>query len=91
MLADQTLNEGIPIPFFGGPAMTATARALLALRFDFDVLPARVERRSDARFQLTIFPLSPLPRTGDQNADVAALTAEVTAVLESWIRDRPGE
>ncbi|HUC10813.1 MAG TPA: lauroyl acyltransferase [Stellaceae bacterium] len=91
MMADQKLNEGIPVPFFGRPAMTATALALLALRFDCDVLPARVERLRGARFRLTVFPPLPLPRSGDQTADVSALTAAVTAVLESWIRDRPQE
>jgi KDO2-lipid IV(A) lauroyltransferase len=91
MLADQKLNEGIPVPFFGRPAMTATALALLALRFDCDVLPVRVERRRGARFRLTVFPPLPLPRTGNQDADVAALTATVTGVLESWIRERPEE
>jgi Kdo2-lipid IVA lauroyltransferase/acyltransferase len=91
MLADQKLNEGIPVPFFGRPAMTATALALLALRFDCDVLPARVERLNGARFRLTVFPRLALPRSGDQDADVAALTAAVTGVLESWIRDRPEE
>ena len=91
MLADQKPNEGIPIPFFGRPAVTATALALLALRFDCDVLPARVERLHGARFRLTVFPPLPLPRSGDQAADVAALTANVTAILEAWIRDRPEE
>jgi Kdo2-lipid IVA lauroyltransferase/acyltransferase len=91
MLADQKLNEGIPVPFFGRPAMTATALALLALRFVCDVLPARVERLNGAHFRLTVFPPLPLPNSGDLDADVAMLTADVTAVLESWIRDRPEE
>jgi Kdo2-lipid IVA lauroyltransferase/acyltransferase len=91
MLADQKLNEGIPVPFFGRPAMTATALALLALRFDCDVLPARVERLGGARFRLTLFPPLPLPRSGNHGADIASLTASVTAVLETWIRDRPAE
>jgi Kdo2-lipid IVA lauroyltransferase/acyltransferase len=89
MLADQKLNEGIPVPFFNRPAMTTTALALLALRFECDVLPARVERLKGARFRLTVFPPLPLPRTGDRRADVATLTTAVTAVLESWIRDQP--
>ena len=40
MLADQKMNDGIPVPFFGRRAMTAPALAALALRFDCDVLPA---------------------------------------------------
>jgi Kdo2-lipid IVA lauroyltransferase/acyltransferase len=89
MLADQKMNDGIPVPFFGRPAMTAPALAALALRFDCDVLPARVERLAGAHFRLTVFPPLPLPRTGDPHADAAALMAQVNAILETWIRDRP--
>jgi Kdo2-lipid IVA lauroyltransferase/acyltransferase len=71
--------------------MTATALALLALRFRCDLLPARVERLDGAPFRVTVFPPLPLPRTGDRNADVTELTAAVTAVLEAWIRERPAE
>ncbi len=89
LLADQKMNDGIPVPFFGRPAMTASALAALAFRFDCDVLPARVERLGGARFRLTVFPPLPLPRSGDLHADVAALMAQVNAILEEWIRDRP--
>jgi KDO2-lipid IV(A) lauroyltransferase len=89
MLADQKMNDGIPVPFFGRPAMTAPALAALALRFDCDVLPARVERLDGAHFRLTIFPPLPLARTGDSHTDAAALMAQVNAILEMWIRDRP--
>jgi KDO2-lipid IV(A) lauroyltransferase len=91
MLADQKMNDGIPVPFFGRPAMTASALAALALRFDCDVLPARVERLGGARFRLTVFPPLPLPRSGDHHADVAALMTRVNQILEEWIRDRPEE
>jgi Kdo2-lipid IVA lauroyltransferase/acyltransferase len=89
MLSDQKMNDGIPVPFFGRPAMTAPALASLALRFDCDVLPARVERLAGAHFRLTVFPPLPLAQTGDHHADVATLMARVNAVLEAWIRDRP--
>src|SRR6266403_2271003 len=89
MLADQKMNDGIPVPFFGRPAMTASALAALALRFDCDVLPARVERLGGARFRLAIFPPLPLPRSGDHHADIAALMSQVNSILEEWVRDRP--
>ena len=91
MLADQKMNDGIPVLFFGRSAMTSSALAALALRFDCDVLPARVERLGGARFRLSVFPPLPLPCSGDQHADVAALMTRVNQVLEEWIRDRPGE
>ena len=91
MLADQKMNDGIPIPFFGRPAMTASALASLALRFDCDVLPARVERLGGPRFRLTVFPPLPLTRSDDHHADVAALMTRVNQTLEAWVRDRPAE
>jgi Kdo2-lipid IVA lauroyltransferase/acyltransferase len=91
LLADQKMNDGIAVPFFGRPAMTAPALAALALRFDCDVLPARVERLAGARFRLTVFPPLPLPRSGNREADVAQLMAAVNATLEGWIRERPAE
>jgi KDO2-lipid IV(A) lauroyltransferase len=89
ILVDQKLNEGIPVPFFGRPAMTAPTVALLAYRFGVDVLPARVERLAGARFRLTIEPPLPLLDTGNRATDVAALMAAVNGTLERWIRERP--
>ena len=91
LLADQKLNDGIAVPFFGRPAMTAPALAALAMRFDCDVLPARVERLAGARFRLTVFPPLSIPRSGDPKADIAQLMATVNATLEAWIRERPAE
>jgi KDO2-lipid IV(A) lauroyltransferase len=89
LLVDQKMNDGIAVPFFGRPAMTAPALAQLALRFGCDVLPVRVERLAGARFRLTVHPPLPLPRSGDPQADVRALMAAVNATLEAWIRERP--
>ena len=89
LLADQKLNEGIAVPFFDRPAMTAPALALLALRFDCTVLPAQVVRLEGARFRLTLHPALELPRSGDRDADVAALMERVNRALEDWIRERP--
>src|SRR5436190_10890436 len=54
LLADQKPNEGSAVPFLARPAVTAPALALLALRFDCAVLPARVERLNGAHFRLTL-------------------------------------
>ena len=89
LLADQKLNDGIAVPFFGRPAMTAPALAILALRFDCDVLPVRVERLGGAHFRLSVYPPLPRPNTGDQQADILTLMTEVNRTLEAWIRERP--
>jgi Kdo2-lipid IVA lauroyltransferase/acyltransferase len=91
LLADQKLNDGIAVPFFGRDAMTAPALAILALRFNCDVLPARVERLGGARFRLTVYPALALPNSGDRDTDTLALMTEVNRTLEGWIRQRPDQ
>jgi Kdo2-lipid IVA lauroyltransferase/acyltransferase len=83
------MNDGIPVPFFGRPAMTTSALGFLALRFDCDVIPLRVERLAGARFRVTVFPPIALAHSGERHADAAALMGQVNAILETWIRDRP--
>jgi len=89
MLVDQKLGEGISVPFFGRPAMTARALATLALRHHCPVLPARVERLRGATFRLTIYPPMTIPDSGDRKADALAFMVSVNAVVEGWVRERP--
>ena len=89
MLVEQKMNDGIEVPFFGRPAMTAPAFAHLALRLNLSVIPMRCERLTGATFRVTI--LEPLTYriSGDPAGDVAALMSQVNDLLESWIRARP--
>ncbi len=89
LLVDQKMNDGIAVPFFGRPAMTAPALAQLALRFSCPVLPARIERLGGARFRITVLPPMRFERTGDRGADELAAMTRVNALLEAWIRERP--
>ena len=89
MLVDQKLSDGIVVPFFGLPAMTAPALAQLALRFDLPVTPVRCERLGGAHLRLTIYPPLQVARSGDRDADVLALMTKVNDTLEGWIRERP--
>lgn len=89
LLADQRRMDGIPVPFFGHPAMTSQALAQLALRFDCPIVPIRVERVSGCRFRVHGEPPLNFERTGDRKADAFAVMTQVNAVLERWVRDRP--
>ncbi|PWC40686.1 lauroyl acyltransferase [Azospirillum sp. TSO22-1] len=89
ILIDQKLNDGIPVRFFGRDAMTAPAAATFALRLGIPIAPARMERLGGARFRITVFPPLDPPNTGDRAADARILTERLTALLESWIRERP--
>jgi KDO2-lipid IV(A) lauroyltransferase len=91
ILIDQKMNDGIPVPFFGRDAMTAPALARLANKFDCTVLPVQVERLAGARFRLTVHPPLPLARSGDPQRDALDVMTRANALLESWIRQRPGQ
>jgi KDO2-lipid IV(A) lauroyltransferase len=91
MLLDQKMNDGIAVPFFGRPAMTAPAAAAFALRFGCPLVPAHVERLGPARFRIVVEPPLTFPVGGDRTADIAAIMAAVNATLERWVRARPVE
>jgi KDO2-lipid IV(A) lauroyltransferase len=91
LLPDQKMNDGIAMPFFGRPAMTAPAVAQFALKYDCPLVPIHVVREGGFRFRVVVEPPLDLRTTGDRHADVAAITAEVNRVIESWIRARPGQ
>jgi Kdo2-lipid IVA lauroyltransferase/acyltransferase len=89
MLVDQKMNDGIAVPFFGRPAMTAPALARFAYRYGCPIVPVRVERLTGARFRLTFHEPLALDGTGDLHGDMVALMTRVNALIESWIRARP--
>jgi KDO2-lipid IV(A) lauroyltransferase len=91
MLPDQKMNDGIAVPFFGRPAMTASALAQLALKFGCTILPGRVVRLEGARFRIIADPPIPLPDSGDRQADIVALTTTLNRVMETYIREHPGQ
>jgi KDO2-lipid IV(A) lauroyltransferase len=90
LLVDQKLDNGISVPFFGRPAMTANAMASFALKFKCPVFPVHVVRLGPARLQVICDAPIELPDSGDKERDVAALTVEMNLTLEKWIREKPG-
>lgn len=90
LLVDQKMNDGIPVPFFGRMAMTATAPAQFALRFNLPLVPIRIDRIGPARLRLICEPALALPLSGDRVADIRTITAALTARVEDWVRADPG-
>lgn len=89
LLADQKTGQGIFAPFFGRDAKTTPAPATLALRLGAALVPAWCERVNGAHFRVHIFPEMQFTPSGDFDADVAALTAEITRIIEANVRRVP--
>lgn len=90
LLVDQKMNDGIAVPFFGRPAMTAPAAAQFALRFGLPLVPIRVQRLGPARVRLICEPALEVPLSGNRQADVLALATAMNATVERWVRAEPG-
>jgi KDO2-lipid IV(A) lauroyltransferase len=86
VLIDQKYNQGIPVEFFGRPAMTSPSFAQLAGRYDCPILPFQVERLDGCNFRLTIHP--PFRAEGRNDEDVLL---KAHALLEDWIAQKPGQ
>jgi len=92
VVADQRVDGGEPLPFFGHPASTTTVPARLALKLGLELVPVRIERRGDGRFLVTAFE-AVVPRGPDLSRHEQALDmmGQVNGLFESWIRERPAE
>lgn len=89
MLIDQRLSEGIPVPFFGQPAMTTDAPAQFALRLGCQLYPVQIERLKGSNFRMTVFPALKVMPTDDNADDAMRVMTEANALLEGWVRQRP--
>lgn len=91
IMADQKLNNGIPVEFFGRTAMTASAVAELSLRFDCPIIPLRIERLQGCKFKATAYP--PVEKPTDENLKkkekIAIMIRNINIILEKWISERP--
>lgn len=89
IMIDQKMNDGIAVPFFGRDAMTAPIPAVLALRYNLPIIPARVIRTEGANFIGTAYPPIEYERTGDNAKDTLAIMTKINQVMESWVREHP--
>ncbi len=91
MLIDQHITEeqGVVVPFFGRPASTVSAPALLAIRSGAAVVSAGIVREGRGRYCVRLTEEVAVARTGDLKRDIAVNTARFTGALERLIRQRP--
>jgi len=90
ILIDQKMNTGIPVPFFGRDAMTATAIADLTIRYGYPIMPTQVERLDNTcRFRVTLHPPVKWESTGDAKADAKKIMRLLHSHMETWITQHP--
>lgn len=91
MLVDQKMNDGINIPFFNRPAMTANAIAKLALQYDYPIVPVQIIRKAGANIKLIIHPKLRTEYKANEEDQIIRIMTEINLTLESWIKENPGQ
>ncbi len=91
-LIDQSVpkEQGLFVPFFGRPASTTGALSMAAMRTKAPVFVALAAREGD-RMRLFFEGPIAMPQTGDRRADVTAHTAQLTAIIERYVRRYPAQ
>jgi KDO2-lipid IV(A) lauroyltransferase len=90
-LIDQHFTRGVVVRFFGQPCLANPLLAKLARHHECPVHGARVVRLGNGRFRLELTPPLDLPRDAEGRIEVAGAMQAMTAVVESWIREEPGQ
>jgi KDO2-lipid IV(A) lauroyltransferase len=92
MDTNMTPPQGVFVDFFGIPACTASGMARIALRTDAAVVPGfTVWDAALRKYRLRFDPAVNLIRTGNDDADVLANTAQFTKIIEGYVRRYPDQ
>jgi KDO2-lipid IV(A) lauroyltransferase len=93
ILIDQNIaaREGVFVEFFGRPACTTYAPALLALRTGAAVIPVAIYREAPGRHVVVMKEPIALFRSGNLRDDLQENTARFSRAIEAFIRRSPTE
>ena len=93
LVFDQSFDPslgGIFVPFFGLPAATTRAAAVLSLKTRAPIVPTVCEPIPGGRYRIRFEEPVQFEPTGNDEEDIYHLTAKCTNYLEDIIRQRPG-
>ncbi len=89
VLDQDARHAGVFVPFFGRLASTTPTLALVALRTGAAIVPTYSLPRPDGTYTIVYEPEIEFSGGSDVEADVRRITAQCTARIESWVRERP--
>lgn len=89
LLADQRVDTGAAVPFFGVNAPTTTSPAWLALKLRCPLVPVQIERLGNARFRAIFHRPIAADSAASDDENILQITTDLNRLFETWIRDRP--
>lgn len=88
IMGDLRDSHGDVVPFFGLPSRSTNFPALLARRYNLNIVAIRAVRISPGHFRIDAEKLE-ISKTGSQTVDVRENTGRIQLYLEKWIREDP--
>jgi len=82
-------DDGVPVTFFGRPAMVPGGAARLASLTGAALIPCYFRRGIRGGYESKLYPPIEMSRTRDRAADVRRTTQQLLDILEGIIRERP--
>lgn len=89
ILCDQKLREGMEVPFFGKPAMTATAMAALAIKKDAPILMVKGVRGPDNIYTFSVEQKLEIPTGLPYQETLKTVMTKVNNLYWEWIKQNP--
>ena len=91
ILCDQKLREGMEIPFFGKPAMTATAMAALSIKKGAPIFMVKGVRGPDNIYTFSVERKIEIPKGLPYQDTLRAVMTEVNNLYWEWIKKNPDQ
>ncbi len=88
---ERKKRDGIVVPFFGRPALTAPGPAALSIRAGAPIVPIFITERERYRHTIEILPPIRHEPTGDLEKDTYALTEKSNEVIAEYIVRYPDQ
>ena len=89
IIADQRTSEGKKVEFFNCPALTSTIPAQISLKYNYKIVPLRIERLSYNNFEMTVYKPFEYKKTDNYEKDIYNLTLEINKQIEKMILKKP--
>ena len=91
LMIDQRVSEGKKLPFFDYLALTTTMPAQMALKFNLDIVPIYISRKSDDNFKMQIYEPIKIFKKDDNETNKLDLSIKLNKTLEEMISKDPGQ
>jgi KDO2-lipid IV(A) lauroyltransferase len=89
LMIDQRVSEGKKLPFFEHMALTTTMPAQMALKFNLEIIPIHIFRKSNDSFLMEICEPIKIQREEDHETNKLNISIKLNKILEKMISRYP--